>query len=62
MHLAGLTNTKTLSFFGDKLFASPTRWGTISDESHQNNFIVPVDYSNDLYMKIEMKLLKLINE
>ena len=62
MHLAGLTNTKTLSFFGAKLFASPNRWGTISDESSQNNFIVSADYSNDLYMKIEMKLLELINE
>ena len=61
MHLAGMTNTKTLSFFGDKLFASAKRWGTIGDESCQNNFIVPADYSNDLYMKIEMKLLELIN-
>jgi len=41
MHLAGLSNTPTFSFFGDTLFASPKRWKTISDEKLQNNFMVP---------------------
>lgn len=62
MHLAGLTNTKTLSFFGDKLFASPKRWGTVSDDSCQNNFTVSLNYSKDLYMKIETRLLELLHE
>ncbi len=62
MHLAGLTNTKTLSFFGDKLFASPKRWGTISKESYQSNFTVPMYYSTDLYTKIETRLMELLNE
>ena len=61
MHLAGLTNTKTLSFFGDKLFASPKRWGTISEESYQSNFSVPMHYNNDLYTQIETRLIELIN-
>ena len=61
MHLAGLTNTKTLSFFGDTLFASAKRWGTISDEVCQNNFTVPSNYSHDLYMEIENRLSELID-
>ncbi|MCK5537317.1 MAG: glycosyltransferase family 9 protein, partial [Bacteroidales bacterium] len=62
MHLAGMTNTRTLSFFGEKLFASPKRWGTISDEVLQNNFTVPLNYDNDLYMSIETRVMKLIHE
>lgn len=61
MHLAGMTNTKTLSFFGDKLFASAKRWGTISDEGLQNNFAVPSDYTNELYLKIENRLIELLH-
>ncbi len=61
MHLAGLTNTKTLSFFGDTLFASAKRWGTVSDTICQNNFSVPSDYSHNLYLEIETRLLELID-
>ncbi len=61
MHLAGLTNTKTLSFFGDTLFASAKRWGTVSDDSCQYNFTVPSGYSRDLYLQIENRLLELID-
>ncbi|RXJ69160.1 heptosyltransferase [Halarcobacter ebronensis] len=62
MHLAGLTNTKTLSFFGDTLFASSKRWGTISEEINQNNFMIPKDYNREIYEKIEKKLKEIINE
>jgi ADP-heptose:LPS heptosyltransferase len=61
MHLAGLTNTKTLSFFGATLFASPKRWATISEASCQNNFTVPLHYSDVLYTEIESKLMELIH-
>jgi len=61
MHLAGLTNTKTLSFFGDTEFASAKRWGTISDAACQNNFSVPSDYTEALYMQIENRLIELID-
>lgn len=62
MHLAGLTNTPILSFFGNTLFASAKRWGTVSDERLQNNFTIPNSYSKELYNKIENRLLELISE
>lgn len=62
MHLAGATNIKTLSFFGDSLFASAKRWGTISDEKNQNNFTVPKDYTAEVYKKIEDRLKELVSE
>ena len=61
MHLAGAVNTKTLSFFGDSLFASAKRWATISDESLQNNYSVPANYSQELYSTIEKKLIEVLN-
>ncbi|MBU1668285.1 glycosyltransferase family 9 protein [bacterium] len=62
MHLAGMTNTPTLSFFGDNLFASAKRWGTISDETRQHNFTVGVNYGVGVYEAIEEKLMEIINE
>ncbi len=60
MHLAGATNTKTLSFFGESLFASAKRWGTMSDEEKQNNFCVPQNYSRDIYENIEKRLKEVL--
>ena len=60
MHLAGMTNTPTLSFFGANLFASAKRWGTISDEALQHNFTVGADYGGEVYKEIENTLLELI--
>jgi ADP-heptose:LPS heptosyltransferase len=60
MHLAGLTNTQTLSFFGDSLFASSKRWATISDESMQHNFEVPQNYDEEFYQTVENKLLEIL--
>ncbi|CAA6808573.1 MAG: ADP-heptose--lipooligosaccharide heptosyltransferase II (EC [uncultured Sulfurovum sp.] len=62
MHLAGMTNTPTLSFFGANLFASAKRWGTISDEDLQHNFTVEADYGVEVYKEIEEKLMDIINE
>ncbi|HIP50802.1 MAG TPA: lipopolysaccharide heptosyltransferase family protein [Campylobacterales bacterium] len=61
MHLAGMTNTPTLSFFGAKLFASAKRWGTISKENKQHNFIVEADYGVEVYEEIEKKLIEIIH-
>ncbi|RXJ55313.1 glycosyltransferase family 9 protein [Candidatus Marinarcus aquaticus] len=61
MHLAGAVNTKTLSFFGDSLFASAKRWGTVSEESNQNNFMIPQNYSKELYGEIESCLKKVLD-
>lgn len=61
MHLAGASNTKTLSFFGDSLFASSKRWATISDEKLQNNFMLSSNYSKDDYLKIENRLKEILD-
>lgn len=60
MHLAGLTNTTTLSFFGSNLFASSKRWGTISSESCQNNFEIPKGYGKEFLKSIENKMMELL--
>lgn len=62
MHLAGATNTKTLSFFGNSLFASSKRWATISDEKNQNNFMLNKNYTKEDYLKIENCLKEIICE
>ena len=61
MHLAGATNTITLSFFGNTLFASSKRWATISDEKFQNNFMLDSNYSVDEYKKIENRLKEILD-
>jgi len=40
MHLAGALNIKTVSFFGDNLFASFKRWSTVNDLDKQYNFTI----------------------
>ena len=60
MHLAGLSNTITLSFFGASDFASPRRWSTISDIKYQHNFILKENYANEQYEIIQAKLLEII--
>ncbi|KIM04922.1 MAG: heptosyltransferase [Sulfurovum sp. FS06-10] len=62
MHLAGMTNTPTLSFFGNNFFASAKRWGTISDAEKQNNFTIPQEYKIEVYEQIEKRLMEIINE
>ena len=62
MHLAGATNTKTLSFFGNSLFASSKRWATISKVENQNNFMLSADYSKEEYLKIEKRLEEILSE
>ncbi len=61
MHLAGAVNVKTLSFFGDSLFASSKRWATISEETNQNNFMLNENYSEDNYNNIENRLVEVLN-
>ncbi|RBQ29851.1 glycosyltransferase family 9 protein [Aliarcobacter vitoriensis] len=60
MHLAGATNSKTLSFFGNSLFASSKRWATVSEEKNQNNFMINKDYTKDDYLEIETKLKEIL--
>lgn len=60
MHLAGLTNTPTLSFFGSNLFASSKRWATVSDKKCQHNYEIPPNYGKEFYDIIENKLMEII--
>ena len=60
MHLAGLTNTPTISFFGSNLFSSSKRWATISDTNLQRNFEVPLDYDEQFYEKIKKEILTIL--
>ncbi|MCT7447127.1 glycosyltransferase family 9 protein [Aliarcobacter skirrowii] len=62
MHLAGATNTQTLSFFGDSLFASSKRWATISDDKKQNNFMINQNYEENHYIEIEDRIREIIYE
>lgn len=60
MHLAGAVNIKTVSFFGDSLFASAKRWATVSCEEKQNNYSIPSNYDETLYTTIETRLKEII--
>ena len=42
-HLASLVGTPTMTFFGDSLFASASRWKSVGDEKLQKHFMLPVD-------------------
>jgi ADP-heptose:LPS heptosyltransferase len=59
MHLAGLTNTVTFSFFGNTKFASSNRWATISGTSCQHNY--EIDGTTEQYQKIENDILDFIH-
>ncbi len=56
MHLAGALNIKTLSFFGDSLFASSKRWATVSDKENQANFEVAPHYDEAFFQTVATKL------
>lgn len=59
MHIAGALNIKTLSFFGNSLFASSKRWAPISDSEKQANYEVPQNYGADFYQVVANKLMTL---
>jgi ADP-heptose:LPS heptosyltransferase len=42
-HLASLVGTATMTFFGDSLFASASRWKGVGDERLQTHFMLPRD-------------------
>ena len=61
MHLAGASNSQTLSFFGVSLFASSKRWATVSDEKYQNNFMINKNYTKEQYLQIENRLKEILD-
>ena len=52
MHLAGVLNIQTISFFGSNLFASSKRWATVSEANKQLNIEIDKGYHQDLLKKI----------
>ena len=56
MHLAAMTNTPTLSFFGSSLFASDKRWQPLNSKELQSNFIAPFKIKD-----IQNRLLELVS-
>ena len=42
-HLASLVGTPTMTFFGDSLFASASRWKGVGDETLQSHYMLPSD-------------------
>ena len=62
MHLAAAVNIKTVSFFGDSLFASAKRWGPVNEIEFQHNYCVPTNYGRKLYLEIENKLGELTDD
>ncbi len=47
MHLAGALNIKTISFFGDNLFASAKRWASVNNQNNQHNITISQSYDFD---------------
>ncbi len=61
MHLAGALNIKTVSFFGNNLFASSKRWATVSDANKQLNIEIDKNYQQDLLKKIIDSAIQKLN-
>ena len=60
MHLAAAVNTPTFSFFGNSLFASDKRWGSINES--QINFCIDRNYSQQDFKEIKEKFKEIIND
>jgi len=61
MHLAGALNIKTVSFFGNNLFASSKRWATVSETNKQLNIEIDKDYQQGFLKKIIDLAIQKIN-
>lgn len=57
MHLAGILNINTVSFFGNNLFASSKRWATVNDLNKQSNFNIDKDFD---FLRIEQSIIRKI--
>jgi len=60
-HLASLLGTPTMTFFGDSLFASASRWKSVGSEKLQTHFMLPQDTKKRKQMleKVRESLLTL---
>jgi len=60
-HLASLVGTPTMTFFGDSLFASASRWKAVGNESLQTHYMLPSDEAKrqEILEKVREELLLL---
>jgi len=58
-HLASLVGTPTMTFFGNSLFASASRWKGVGNEKLQTHFMLPSDTikHETMFKEIRKKLL-----
>ena len=63
-HLASLVGTPTMTFFGDSLFASATRWKSVGDIKLQTHFMLPQESGKRVKMfeQIRLTFLDLIHK
>jgi len=57
-HIASAVGTPTMTFFGDSLFASATRWKSIGELSKQKHYMLPLDESKrqELFKEVSKEL------
>jgi len=58
-HLASLVGTPTMTFFGDSLFASASRWKAVGDETLQTHYMLPSDEvkRSEILEEVKRKLI-----
>jgi len=56
MHLAGVVNTRTLSFFGASAFASSRRWEPLNEPERQSNFMLSGPPSAEVFDEIVLAM------
>ncbi|MDF1884220.1 glycosyltransferase family 9 protein [Sulfurimonas sp. SAG-AH-194-C21] len=61
-HLASLVGTTTMTFFGNSLFASASRWKSVGNIEKQTHFMLPHEGTQErekMFKKVKLELLSL---
>ncbi len=51
-HLASAVGVKTITFFGNSLFASSKRWKSVADESKQQHFMIDMQRKDEIFKEV----------
>lgn len=51
-HLASAVGIKTITFFGNSLFASAKRWKSVADESKQQHFMIDMQRKDEIFKEV----------
>lgn len=51
-HLASAVGVKTITFFGNSLFASAKRWKSVADESKQQHFMIDMQRKDEIFKEV----------